>query len=279
MQYRFPLLLVVLVFCAGLCAQAAQTGQPSPNGSIKLLVTDISGGIVPNADVGIDPLPVILKNLTTNQDGILSLDLPPGTYDLTVKSQGFRTERKHVQIDAGASQNLTIALMPGGCTECVTVTEVSPASTLPLKEAPTDLRIQVLDGRNGHSLSNICLNISLGMWHGADLLAPANGDGIATLHVAAGVVSADIPRDSQCVGGFPTQAALPRGEDRITPASGGNDCHPKHQSPVPLSYSIQEILEHGIVGENVCGKIKVEARPGQLFLFVRPSPWYARPFL
>jgi hypothetical protein len=286
MQYRLiPLLFLVLALAPGLSPQAAQTEQASQNGSIVFLVTDVTGGAVQNAEVDIDPLPKALANLRTNKDGMLSVDLPPGMYDLTVKSPGFRTARKHAEIRAGSRETISVVLDVGGCPpgNCVTVTEgpLSPwlSSPLPSSRAvPRDLRIRVLDGRNGHPLTNICLNVSMGIWHGADLLAPTNGEGFIVLDLEGGMVSAEIPPDSHCEGGFPTHAVLPSGEDRITPASGGNDCHPKRQTPTPLWYSIREILEHGVVGENVCGKVRVEARPGELIFFVRPTPWYVRPF-
>jgi hypothetical protein len=231
---------------------------------------------VPNAEVDIDPLPKALPNLRTNKDGMLSLDLPAGMYDLTVKSPGFRTARKRAEIRGGSRETISVVLDVGGCPPgtCVTVT----GAPLPT-DVPKDLRIRVLDARNGHPLASICLNLAVGIWHGADLLAPTNRDGLAVLHLRAGTLSADVPPESRCWSGFPTRAVLPQGEDRITPASGGNDCHPKRHPPAPPSYSIREILEHGIVGENICGKVPVEARPGELIFFVRPTPWYIHPFL
>jgi hypothetical protein len=285
MQYRLiPLFFCILVLAQALSAQATHAEQAPQNGSIVLFVTDVTGGIVPNAEVEIDPLPNALSNLRTNKDGMLSLDLPPGTYEFRVKSPGFGTVMKHVQITAGTQQNLNVALSPGGCSPCVTVTSVplSPWLSSPLpssKAVPKDLRIRVLDARNGHPLTNICLNVSLGMWHGADLSAPTNKNGVAVLHLSAGTISAEVPTDPRCIGGFPTRAELPQGEDRIAPANGGNDCHPKRHPPAPPAYSIREIMERGVVGENICGKVRVEARPGELIFFVRPTPWYVHPFL
>jgi hypothetical protein len=274
MQYRvIPLFFFALALLPRLSAQTEQAPQ---HGLIELLVTDVTGGAVLNAEVDIDPLPMAFPNLRTNKDGTLSLDLPPGIYNLTVKSPGFRTARKQAEIRAGGRDTISVVLDVGGCPPgpCLTVTEVPLAP----ESSPKDLRIRVLDARNGHSLTNICLNVSVGMWHGADLLASTNGDGVVALHLEGGMLSAEMPPDSRCVGGFPTQAVLPKGEDRITPASGGSDCHPKRHVPAPPSYSIREILEHGVVGENVCGKVKAEARPGELIFFVRPTPWYVRPF-
>jgi hypothetical protein len=138
-----------------------------------------------------------------------------------------------------------------------------------------EIRIRVLNGRNGKPITHECLNVSLGPWHGADLLAPTNKDGVVVLHMGGGTVSAEVPSGTRCVGGFPARATLPQGEDRITPASGGNDCQRfhKHQVNTPPSYSMQEILQHGVVAENTCGKVRAEAKPGELIFFLRPPTW------
>ena len=83
MQYRLiPLLICLLPLAPNLCAQTGQTERTPSTGSITLTVTDLTGGIVPNAEVDIDPSPKGLPNLKTNKDGMLSLDEPkqPGEY-------------------------------------------------------------------------------------------------------------------------------------------------------------------------------------------------------
>ena len=50
----------------------------------------------------------------------------------------------------------------------------------------------------------------------------------------------------------------------------GADCRPAKPDPTTIKYSIAEILAHGIVTENVCGKGHAEPRPGQLTLFEPP---------
>lgn len=210
MQCRLiPLLFCLLLLAPNLSAQASQAERTPATGSITLTVTDVTGGIVPNAEVEIDPSPKSLPNLKTNEGGMLSLDLPPGMYVLTVKSPGFHTETKHVHVDAGSRETISIALSPGFYSgPAVTPMPLSSQQDLGIAR---DLKIRVLDGRNGHPVDNTCLNLSLGMWHGADLLAPTNADGFVVLHFEAGVVSADVPPNSCCVGGFPTQAGLPKG--------------------------------------------------------------------
>jgi hypothetical protein len=41
-----------------------------------------------------------------------------------------------------------------------------------------NINIRVLNGRNGKPIANECLNISLGSWHGADIVAPTDKSGV-----------------------------------------------------------------------------------------------------
>ena len=39
-----------------------------------------------------------------------------------------------------------------------------------------EIHIRVLNARNGNPITNECLSVSLGSWHGGDLVAPTNSD-------------------------------------------------------------------------------------------------------
>lgn len=93
-----------------LCAPLAAQEQYQP-AYVVLEVTDQSGAAVPNAQVQILPLPNTLgKNLTTGSDGKLILELPPGTFDLSVKQPGFATATKHIEVQPGTYQTIAILL-------------------------------------------------------------------------------------------------------------------------------------------------------------------------
>jgi hypothetical protein len=42
------------------------------------------------------------------------------------------------------------------------------------------------------------------------------------------------------------------------------------------NFSTKEILHHGYVSPNTCGKVTVSPQPGQVILFVRPLTWWER---
>lgn len=82
------------------------------------VVTDPSGGIVPNARV-------LVKNLATGQSveaksnlsGFYNVtNLSPGSYEVTVTAESFATRALRVTVAAGAKQTLDVALAPPSST-------------------------------------------------------------------------------------------------------------------------------------------------------------------
>ena len=115
-----------LPFCFVLLAQEAVK-----TASMVLAVKDQTGAAVRNAHVQIVPLPNNAgENLTTDSDGKLSLDVSPGSYDLTVESPGFLTVKKRIEAEPATHQNMDIVLKVGSCPPgpCLTVTHVFPVS-------------------------------------------------------------------------------------------------------------------------------------------------------
>jgi len=126
---------IFLPFCFALLAQEAVK-----TASIVLAVKDQSGAIVPYAHVQIVPSPNnIEKNQTTDTDGKLSLDVSPGSYELTVESPGFVTSSKRIEAKPGTHQAVDIVLKVGACPPgvCGVVTNVFPVSFPGQSQAPS----------------------------------------------------------------------------------------------------------------------------------------------
>jgi hypothetical protein len=142
-----------------------------------------------------------------------------------------------------------------------------------------EIRIRVLNGRNGKPVTKECINVWTGTGRGAHMVAVTNKDGVAVLRLA----EKEILAESACPG-WPARA--PRGSDvdgitvsgdyylacqeygKITP--GEPPTNPLKLMP---SYPIKRILESGVSTANTCGKFRAEAKPGELILFVRPLTW------
>jgi len=151
-----------------------------------------------------------------------------------------------------------------------------------------EIHIKVVDARNGRPISKECVNISLGSWHGSDLLAPTNHEGVVVLHFRSNDVIADATSHRDCNGlAVLGPKRLPDGVDSIAIASDEYfDCQewakvvagetPKQNLNRAPTYRIENIVKSGVVAGNKCGGFRVEAKPGELVFFVRPLTWWER---
>ena len=153
-QNRF----VVFVFAvlAGLHAASAQTTSSTLDGS----VADPQGASVPKANVQ------VVNVLTGQSFSVIADDkghwvvaaLPTSTYQVTVTSPGFRTEKvDNIKLDAGVPATVNIKLEVGALTETVEVTggsEVLQTSTATVSSTITGRQINELPftGRNALEL-------------------------------------------------------------------------------------------------------------------------------
>ena len=92
-------------------------------------VTDNTGAAVPNATVQIlESATGIAHTGKTNGDGLFTFpDLTPGTYTVSVESQGFKkATRENVDVVVNTTTRVDLALQPGNVTESVIVTTAPP---------------------------------------------------------------------------------------------------------------------------------------------------------
>ena len=150
-----------------------------------------------------------------------------------------------------------------------------------------EIHIRVLNARNGNPITNECLSVSLGSWHGGDLVAPTNSDGVVVLHFENNQATADAALRHACNGmAVLGPKAVPNGMEEITIAPDeyvgcqeygkvvpGEPVTPNLVRQLMPSYPIKKILESGISAANTCGKFRAEAKPGELVFFVRPRTW------
>ncbi len=118
--YLFGLLLTL-----GAAPLVAQTTNATMTG----IVTDASGGVVANATVtATNTASGVTRNAATNEAGLYTLaSLLPGTYDLKVTMQGFKTKiQTGVVLETGAVVKADVTLEVGSVTESVEVTAAAP---------------------------------------------------------------------------------------------------------------------------------------------------------
>src|SRR5256885_3224413 len=96
-----------------------------PTGSIEGNVTDPQSAVVPNANVTVrNTTTNFSRTTTTNDEGHYRISqLPPGTYEVKVTGQNFKTSvASDVKVEVGRVVPLDVRLEIGGAAETVTVT-------------------------------------------------------------------------------------------------------------------------------------------------------------
>jgi hypothetical protein len=133
-QNSFPLLLLLLLLASARAVCHAQFSA-----SVVGTVTDTSGAVVPNASV-------VLHNVDTgvdfpavaNASGIYRFSsVAPGSYNVIVKSKGFRDSSVGVVVTTGETRGADVTLQPSGVDSTVTVQSVAPAIN------PDETRVQI----------------------------------------------------------------------------------------------------------------------------------------
>ncbi|PYV31779.1 MAG: hypothetical protein DMG22_15605 [Acidobacteria bacterium] len=141
-----------------------------------------------------------------------------------------------------------------------------------------DIRIKVLDGRNGRLVTNECVYVYVGK-NVDPLEIPTNNDGMALLHLtnrdsATSIQHGDGPA---CRAGVVDPIVKYADTVGITSGSGRYMLCQRHQpGRLDLRFSVEKVLKSGDSTANVCGKIEASPNPGELIFFVRPATWWER---
>jgi hypothetical protein len=118
----FALLVVLSLGSTRVAAQTQSTGD------VAGMVSDPSGGVVPDATVVLkDVAKGSTQETKTSKDGTYRFFLlTPGTYTITVTATGFNTENRSAEVNLGQIATVNIKLAVGASTTTVTVTEAAP---------------------------------------------------------------------------------------------------------------------------------------------------------
>src|SRR4249919_2006857 len=164
-------LLAVLI----LLASWVVTGRAQTQGAVTGAVTDTSGAPVPGANVTVTNSATRgTRTTVTNGEGVYSFPgLPPGSYQLKVELQGFKTaEIPTFKVDIQQTVRMDVSLQVGALNETVTVagrtallnTESTTVGTVIENKVVTELP---LNGRQYLNLVALSPNVNV--------LAPAAG--------------------------------------------------------------------------------------------------------
>lgn len=138
-----------------------------------------------------------------------------------------------------------------------------------------EIRIKVLDGRNGRPITNECVNVWVGKRTVASLLIPTNKDGIALLHLTDNDTETSVQNHGSACGSLGIIDPVLKYADTIGINSDYYMSCQAHPPDSPrLSFSVKKLLQSGDSTTNVCGKVEASPKPGELVFFVRPRTWW-----
>ena len=163
------------------------------------------------------------------------------------------------------------------------ITTISLSLALALTACSQQIRIVVVEAKHGNPVPGECVNISLGPFHGADLLASTDKDGVIALSLDKDHASAETVLGRACNGLASKQpvsfsgpltmiSVLPdwyvscQYSKKLTKDPAWLSGSPAQRIP---SFAVQDILSQGVVATNSCSKLKPTPHPGELVLVVR----------
>jgi hypothetical protein len=140
-----------------------------------------------------------------------------------------------------------------------------------------EIRIKVVDGRNGRTKSDECVNVWVGKNTVVAMAIHTNKDGVATLHLTDDDSRISIQQDDPACGDFGVTNPVVKHADTIGITSGVYlPCQASPPDSPRLNFATKEVLETGVATANVCGKVKASPRPGEIIFFVRPLTFWER---
>jgi len=141
-----------------------------------------------------------------------------------------------------------------------------------------EIRIRVLDGRNGHPVQD-CVSIQTSPRQRTPLLTlRTSREGVAVLSVSDEQAGTAVGTDRLPCKDAPTLGRVGRVDTIGIWPDWDLDCRPLGESgrlpPRLKLYPVEEILKLGVATENACGRVEASPAAGELIFFVRPAHWW-----
>jgi hypothetical protein len=146
------------------------------------------------------------------------------------------------------------------------------------------IQIVLVNGKTGRPVAGACV----GAWmkdasNKMSLYIPADKGGVARLRLTHKDNEVNISYNSKLgCGGTGAINPILRYDDTLTTYTTGHDPSCAFPESMPnarwkeIDFSTKEVLQHGVVSANTCGKVTASPQPGEVILFVRPRNFRER---
>ncbi len=155
---------IAVALCVGVALSLSATPAlaQAATGTITGQVTDQQNAVIAGAEIKVvDPTTNSVRTASSNEVGRYTLvNIPPGTYDVTVTKSGFTASKLSAQkVDVGQVLTLNVALQIGATTTTVEV------------QATAGAELQTLNATVGTTITNESLNLMPNLGRDASTLS------------------------------------------------------------------------------------------------------------
>jgi hypothetical protein len=149
----------------------------------------------------------------------------------------------------------------------------SSGSALPAQA----VQIKLVNGKTGRPVAGACIGVGTMKDTRMAVYIPTNKDGVAKLRVTRKNNEVEISYDPKLgCGGNGAINPILKYDDTLAINTSGHDPSCVFPKGVPkarfkeVSFSTNEVIQHGAVSTNTCGKVTASPQAGEVILFVRP---------
>jgi len=139
--------------------------------------------------------------------------------------------------------------------------------------------IKLVNGRNGHPMSNSHVNLWVGPERKRTMVIPTDKNGIARLRLTDNDDEVDLHMHEKHIGDNVVIDPTVKYDENLWVNVPFVICYPHVRDYSWLAItniSTKQLLQQGIVWPNTCGKATASPKPGELAIFVRPLTWWEK---
>jgi hypothetical protein len=140
------------------------------------------------------------------------------------------------------------------------------------------IEIKLVNGKSGRPIADACVNVWVGNGRKEAMAIPTDKNSVAALRLTDNADAIHIQDGGVC-GAFGVIDPVVKYADSVRVNVGYVSCEARKSDFSWLaitSFATKDLIKHGIVTLNTCGKASASQKPGTLTFFVRPLTFWEK---